>query len=283
MQLQGDTVALRALDRAALDQSNRALFDHVQALQDNQAAAQAATESERTLAAERERISQERQGLERQLLQLQGDTVALRALDRAALNEGNRALFDRVTALRESQAAESAAAEAFINRTKTFKQNFYEESELAGIQARQVQAELFKLGVNTEFFSRADFRRLVEGTDVSNEQGRQRLSQLLTLGEAFAPVGRFLEANGGSLNTLANMAPATGAVQQILGGNSIEGLSSLTNATTAGASATVSTLQRLIERVGQLESALVKALDKSGRAVADQVYYDPNVSWSGGA
>jgi len=42
-------------------------------------------------------------------------------------------------------------------------------------------------------------------------------------------------------------------------------------------------LQRLIERVGQLESALVKALDKSGRAVADQVYYDPNVSWSGGA
>jgi hypothetical protein len=283
LQLQGDTAALRALDRAALDQSNRALFDHVQALQDNQAAAQAATESERTLAAERERISQERQGLERQLLQLQGDTVALRALDRAALNEGNRALFDRVTALRESQAAESAAAEAFINRTKTFKQNFYEESELAGIQARQVQAELFKLGVNTEFFSRADFRRLVEGTDVSNEQGRQRLSQLLTLGEAFAPVGRFLEANGGSLNTLANMAPATGAVQQILGGNSIEGLSSLTNATTAGASATVSTLQRLIERVGQLESALVKALDKSGRAVADQVYYDPNVSWSGGA
>jgi hypothetical protein len=57
-------------------------------------------------------ILRERQGLERQLLQLQGDTAALRALDRAALDESNRALFDRITALQDSQAAEAAAAEA---------------------------------------------------------------------------------------------------------------------------------------------------------------------------
>ena len=203
--------------------------------------------------------------------------------------------------------------EAFANKTQSFAQNYYEEAELAGIQARQVREQLASLGINAEIFTRADFRRLVEGTDVSNEQGRQRLSQLLTLADAFAPVGRFLEANGGSLetvanmapaiadlrgmldvqapmgnalanlNTLANMAPTTGVVQQILGGNSMEGLSSLTDATTAGTNATVSTLERLIARVGELEGALVKALDKSGRAVADQVYYDQNFSWSGGA
>jgi 3-hydroxy-3-methylglutaryl CoA synthase len=71
------------------------------------------------------------------------------------------------------------------------------------------------------------------------------------------------------------MAPTTGVVQQLLGGNSMAGLSSLTDATTAGTNATVSTLERLIARVGELETALVKALDKSGRAVADSVYYDP--------
>ena len=112
LQLQGDTAALRALDRAALDESNRALFDQIQALQNTQAAAQAAAESERALAAERQRIAQERAGLERQLLQLQGDTSALRALDRAALDASNRALYDQITALQDSKTAAEAAAQA---------------------------------------------------------------------------------------------------------------------------------------------------------------------------
>jgi hypothetical protein len=209
--------------------------------------------------------------------------------------------------------------EAFANKTQSFAQNYYEEAELAGIQARQVREQLASLGINAEIFTRADFRRLVEGTDVSNEQGRQRLSQLLTLADAFAPVGRFLEANGGSLetlanlntlanmapaiadlrgmldvqapmgntlanlNTLANMAPTTGAVQEILGGTSMEGLGALTDATTAGTNATVSTLERLISRVGELETALVKALDKNARAMGDALAYEgPQTGFSDG-
>jgi uncharacterized protein YukE len=196
-------------------------------------------------------------------------------------------VFSRVANLsvdaREQLLGFAGGMEAFVAKTQSFAQNYYEEAELAGIQARQVRDQLASLGIDTQIFSRADFRRLVEGTDVSNEQGRQRLSQLLTLGEAFAPVGRFLESNGGSLSTLANMAPTTGAVQQILGGSSMEGLSSLTEATTAGTTATVSTLERLIARVGELEGALVKALDKNGRALADQIYYDDPTMAGGGA
>jgi hypothetical protein len=202
-----------------------------------------------------------------------------------AINEFG-GVFSRVANLsvdaREQLLGFAGGMEAFVAKTQSFAQNYYEEAELAGIQARQVRDQLASLGIDAQIFSRADFRRLVEGTDVSNEQGRQRLSQLLTLGEAFAPVGRFLESNGGSLNTLANMAPTTGVVQQLLGGNSMAGLSSLTDATTAGTNATVSTLERLIARVGELETALVKALDKSGRAVADSVYYDPGWSTNGG-
>jgi hypothetical protein len=193
-------------------------------------------------------------------------------------------IFSRVANLsvdaREELLGFAGGMEAFVAKTQSFVQNYYDEAELAGITARQVRDDLRALGIEAEIFSRADFRRLVEAADVSNQDGRRRLSQLLTVAQMFAPVGRFLEANGGSLNTLADMAPATGAVQQILGGTSMEGLASLTDATTAGSNATVSTLERLIARVGELEDALVKALDKSGRAVADSVYFDNgNRSW----
>jgi hypothetical protein len=123
LQLQGDTATIRALERAALDESNRALFDRITALQDSQAAEAAAAEATRTAAAaaeeaaraaaaETQRIGQERLGLERQLLQLQGDTATIRALERAALDASNRALYDQIQALQDSQAAAQAAAQA---------------------------------------------------------------------------------------------------------------------------------------------------------------------------
>lgn len=58
-------------------------------------------------------IVDERLGLERQLLELQGDTAALRALDLAQLDESNRALQEQIWALQDQQkAADEAAAAA---------------------------------------------------------------------------------------------------------------------------------------------------------------------------
>lgn len=57
-------------------------------------------------------ILAERRDLERELLQLQGNTVAIRAQERAALDESNRALYDQIRALEDQQAASDAAAEA---------------------------------------------------------------------------------------------------------------------------------------------------------------------------
>jgi hypothetical protein len=155
LQLQGDTAALRALDRAALDESNRALFDRITALQDSQAAEAAAAEATRTAAAaaeeaaraaaaETQRIGQERLGLERQLLQLQGDTATIRALERAALDESNRALFDRITALQDSQAAEAAAAEA----TRTAAAAAQEAARAAQAEAQRIGQE--RLGLERQ-------------------------------------------------------------------------------------------------------------------------------------
>ena len=158
LQLQGDTTALRALDRAALDESNRALYDRITALQDSQAAEAAAAEATRTAAAEAaeaaraaaaetQRITQERLGLERQLLNLQGDQAAIRALERAALDESNRALFDRIAALQDSQAAEAAAAEA----TRTAAAEAAEAARAAAAETQRITQE--RLGLERQLLN----------------------------------------------------------------------------------------------------------------------------------
>ena len=92
----------RDIERAALDESNRALYDRITALQDSKAAEEAA-------AATTARIAQERAGLQQQYDLLAGLTTQ-RDIERAALDESNRALYERITALQDSKAAEEAAA-----------------------------------------------------------------------------------------------------------------------------------------------------------------------------
>ncbi len=54
-------------------------------------------------------IASERQDLQRQLLELQGDTAAIRALDLAKLDASNRALQEQIYAIQDAQAAATAA------------------------------------------------------------------------------------------------------------------------------------------------------------------------------
>jgi hypothetical protein len=95
LQLQGNVVELRRRERDALDETNRALYDQVQARTDAN------------------RIGDERTGLENQLLQLQGNVVELRRRERAQLDESNRALYDQVKALEDQQAAAEQAAQSW--------------------------------------------------------------------------------------------------------------------------------------------------------------------------
>ena len=101
LQLQGNTTALRERERVALDETNRALYDKITALQDVNAAQ-----------VEADKVAQERAGLDKQILQLQGDTTALRKIERAALSETNRSLYDQITALEDAKTAADAAAQA---------------------------------------------------------------------------------------------------------------------------------------------------------------------------
>jgi predicted transcriptional regulator len=112
LELQGNTAELRRRDVAALDVSNRWLQEQIYALEDAKAAQEAATQAISEAAAKATSITNERLGLERALLQLQGDTAELRRLEVAALNPSNQELQKYIYELQDQQAAVKDAADA---------------------------------------------------------------------------------------------------------------------------------------------------------------------------
>jgi hypothetical protein len=95
-QLTMTSAQLLAKQRDALDASNQALFDQVQAARDAQAQADA--------------VSQEKASLQDELDQLTMTSAQLLAKQRDALDASNQALFDQVQAVKAQQAADAAAA-----------------------------------------------------------------------------------------------------------------------------------------------------------------------------
>ena len=109
LEAQGKTNAIRKLELAGLDASNRALQRQIWALEDQKAATEAAAQAAQDAAAKQQAIADERAGLERQMLELRGDTAAIRKLELAALDKSNRALQRQLYAMQDAKAAAEAA------------------------------------------------------------------------------------------------------------------------------------------------------------------------------
>jgi hypothetical protein len=122
LQLQGDTAALRERELASIDPSNQALQQYIWSIEDSQAAAEQAAAAEQTLAAERAQIAQEAYGLQTRILQLQGDTAALRARELEQLAEENRPLQEKIWGLEAAQAAAAAAEQARAEQQRAAEQ-----------------------------------------------------------------------------------------------------------------------------------------------------------------
>jgi hypothetical protein len=84
-------------------------------------AAIAAAEGVTAFARSAQDIADERADLLQQLLEEQGNTSAIRAAERAALDESNRALYDQIQALRDQKEAAEKAAEAENQRIEAMK------------------------------------------------------------------------------------------------------------------------------------------------------------------
>lgn len=111
---------------------------------------------------------------------------------------------------RESIVAMAGGLDAFTARATNFVQQYYGRDEIAGIKARDVQTQLLELGIGQAVNTRSDFRRVVEGVDVSTEAGQRLLVQLLDLAGPFADVATYLEETGLTLLDAARQAPAAG-------------------------------------------------------------------------
>jgi tape measure domain-containing protein len=109
LQLQGNTTELRRRERDSLHESNRAIYDQIKALQDQAAANEKAAQAQAEANAKLQAIATERASLQDQLDQLLGNTEILRARERAALHESNRAIYDQIKALEDSNAAAKVA------------------------------------------------------------------------------------------------------------------------------------------------------------------------------
>ncbi len=135
-------------------------------------------------------------------------------------------VFSRVASLsvraREEFIGMAGGIEALLAKTQSFVENYYSEAERAGLAARQVKEQLATLGITADISSRADLRSLIEGTDISTSAGRQQLNDLLTIAQAFAPIGQYLEQNGGTLSALAEAAPQSALLQSVLDDSEIQ-------------------------------------------------------------
>jgi len=106
--------------------------------------------------------------------------------------------------------------EAFLAKTQAFVQNYYSQEEQFGLQAKQIKAALESIGITANVSTREEFRKIVEAVDVTTSEGRKQLDALLTLAQAFAPLGSYLEEQGKTLEEVAEAAPQVAVLKSIL-------------------------------------------------------------------
>lgn len=190
-------------------------------------------------------------------------------LERLALLQGfsqdiNRlgGIFSRVANLSVSakeQLLEFAGGmEQFVRQAQSFVQNYYSESERFGIAAVQLREQFQALGITGDVSTRAQFRALVESTDISTDEGRKRLAALLALSEQFAGVGAYLEQQGQTLDQLAQQAPQTAILRDILNDS---------QAQAEYASRTANATERLFDGITDMAALIRAAIAGSTEAI----------------
>jgi len=177
----------------------------------------------------------------------------------------------------------SGGLDAFAAKTKTYVDLYYSDVEKAGISATSIRKQLADAGINADTLSTtAEFRALVDSTDINTEQGRKQLAALLDVAGSFADVAKVLAEAGGNLGSIAGAAPLDSQVVGLLtepaqasalaAQQSAASLSTaneqLSTISSSGAE-TVAQLQALVrvQQAGNL--ALIERLDAAVAALAE--------------
>ena len=140
------------------------------------------------------------------------------------------------------------------NKARQYVKDYYTEGEQAAITASQIRKALRDAGLDVDLASRQDLRTLLDGTTLSDAAGRQQAAALLNVAADFAQLSDYLQAQGLSLNQLADQAPQIALIDQTqaqteLATRTADGIDAvnsaivvLTDAVTTGLAATVSAI-----------------------------------------
>jgi hypothetical protein len=152
----------------------------------------------------------------------QADTMLATATSVQALTTGLAPLggvFSQLGGL--SVAATAGLAEltggfdAFIAKSQQYVKDFYSNDEQMAISAAQVRATLKAAGIDTSVISsKADFRALVDSSNLSTAGGQQQLAALLNVSGQFAQLADYLGTTQQTLADLADMAPQVALLDQ---------------------------------------------------------------------
>ncbi|ATQ78618.1 hypothetical protein CR152_31945 [Massilia violaceinigra] len=121
----------RAAEIAGLDATVAPLARQLHAMQDQATAAKEAAAVLDSAAVSARAIVTERAGLEREMMQLQGDTAGLRKLELDALNPANKALKEAIFAIQDKNAADALAAKSAADALKLAQDAAKEQQDIA--------------------------------------------------------------------------------------------------------------------------------------------------------
>lgn len=150
-----------------------------------QAASAAAAQAQAAAEAERQRIAQERFSLEMRLLQLQGDTNALRQRELQQLDSSNRALLRQIYALEDQQAAAAAAqaaaekaaqeAQAAADQMRSIWQGLTDQLV---DEIRRIRGEMSTVGPASLAIAQAQFATATAQARAGDQDAAGRLPEL---------------------------------------------------------------------------------------------------------
>lgn len=130
-------------------------------------------------------------------------------------------VFQRVAGLsvdaREGFIAMAGGMDALGQKALAFVQEYYNRDEIAGIKAAEIKQALEAVGITQDVNSRDDFRKLVDGLDVSTQRGQEQLAALLDMAAGFTQVADYIAEIGGTLSGVAGQSPSTGAAAALFG------------------------------------------------------------------
>lgn len=199
------SVEYAALQRNAIDSSNRALYDQVLALEAQTAAAQKA--------------ATERKSLQDELNTLTLTEAQQNALKRDALEESNRGMFDQIQAIKEANAAATAAA---AEAKRVGDERYGLEGKLLELQGKTSDLrarELEKLAPENRELQKSIWaledaaeanRAAQEAADAANQAAEEAANKARELKEAWT------DAANGIFEEIKRIRGAAGSPQQNL-------------------------------------------------------------------